>query len=237
MCRERNCREMKKTGKSLFTFTSCLILLSVIGMLYTYMAGRKPEEGEDMAEPGQMADIEEDDDIFRLVGGYDNPIDEFYLPVIFASNGEDKVAVLKSYENAWKGQLEEYLEDYRSRCRYAKDKEMSEEYFAAVQMAADAQKELMNYMGVEADGQFWYSAQIYRCAFIKDVHGEFINEEANLGVMNVGLKEMQVPAGVNYEVCGGFVNDIDRQYAVSMYEGAEADIRCRQEAFDLDWCN
>lgn len=206
MCRERNCREVKKTGRRVFTLISCLILLSGIGMLSLHMDEKKLKEGEDRAEVGAAEGIGEEEDTFMPPGDFDNSIDAFYLPVIFANGGEDKVTALESYENAWRGQLETYLEDYRSGCRYAKDKEMAEEYFAAVQMAVDAQKKLMEYVGVEAECQLWYSAQIYRYAFLKDV-------------------------------CGGGADDIDRQNAASMYEQSEADIRCRQEAFDLEWCN
>ena len=250
MCREKDYREKKKTGKRLFISISCLVLLSGIVMLFTCMLGKVIEGKEDRADLIEASDKKEsgkeiiggfdekeEESIFRQAEGFDNPIDDLYLPVIFGSSAEDRTEVLVSYEGAWRGQLEEYLKDYRSRCRHARDKEMVEEYSAAIQRAVDAQKELMDYMGVEEERQIWYSAQIYRCAFIKDIRGEFAVEGMGHGTMPVSSKEMEIPAKLDYEVCGEFINDIDRQYAASMYEGCEAEIRDRQETFDLDWCN
>lgn len=57
MCRERNCREMKKTGKKVSAFLSCLIILSGIGMLCIDMAEKKSGEGEESAEGGEMSGI------------------------------------------------------------------------------------------------------------------------------------------------------------------------------------
>ena len=250
MCREKVYSEKKKTGKRLFISISCLLLLSGIVMLFTYMLGEEIKGKEDRAglvtmsgekerktEPAAIPGGEKDNSIFRQAGGFDNPIDDLYLPVIFESSAEDKAEVLADYERAWRGQLEEYLKDYASRCRHTRDKEMAEDYLEAIQRAVDAQKGLMEYMGVEEEQQLWYSTQIYRCAFTKDIGGEFSSESMEQGMMHVGLKEMKIPENLDYEVCGEFVNDIDRQYAACMYEGEQSDIRAREEAFDLDWCN
>ncbi len=250
MCREEDCGEKIKTGKRLFISISCLVLLSGIVMLFTCMIGKVIEGREERVDLIETSDEkegeteitgefdeEEDDSIFRQAGGFDNPIDDLYLPVIFGSSAEDKTEVLADYEKAWRGQLEEYLKDYRARCKYAKDKELAEDYLAAIQSAVDAQKELMEYMGVEEERRLWYSAQIYRCAFIKDIRGEFASEGIEPGTMYVSLKEMETPVKPDYEVCGEFANDIDRQYVACMYTGCQAEIRSRQEAFDLDWCN
>ncbi len=206
MCGKENCREMNKTGKRLWISISCLILFFGMMMLYIYIAGKKTGEGVESAKECEVEETGEENDSFRQAEGFDNPIDELYLPMILADGREDKAAVLEMYENTWRGQLEAYLEDYGSRCSYAKDQEMAEEYLAAVCQAVDAQKNLMEYMGVGAEERLWHSAQIYRCAFIKDIRGTF-------------------------------TDDTDRQYALSMYEGCEAEIRARQEAFDLEWCN
>lgn len=206
MCGEENYREMNKTGKRLWISISCLLLLSGMMMFSIYMAGKKNGEGAESVKECEVEQTEEKNDLFGQAGEFDNPIDELYLPLIYAGGGEDKAAVLERYENAWKGQLEAYLEDYGSRCSYAKDREMAEEYLAAVRQAVDAQKDLMEYMGVGAEERLWHSAQMYRCAFIKDIRGTF-------------------------------TDDIDRQYVLSMYEGCEVEIRSRQEAFDLEWCN
>lgn len=250
MCREKNCGEKIKTGKRLSISISCLVLLLGIVMLFTCMIGKGLEGREERADLIEASDEKEgeteitggfdekkDDSIFRLAGGFDNPIDDLYLPVIFESSAEDKTEVLADYEKAWRGQLEEYLKDYRARCKYAKDKELAEDYLAAIQGAVDAQKELMEYMGVEEERQLWYSAQIYRCAFIKDIRGEFASKSIEPGTMYVSLKEVETPVMPDYEVCGEFANDIDRQYVACMYTGCQAEIRSRQEAFDLDWCN
>lgn len=249
---KKDCREKKRAEKRLIRSVFCLVFVSGMVMLFTCMIGKGLSGKDGRTDIGEASDAQESStDLrgtveekerncrLRQAGGFDNPIDDLYLPVIFGSNGEDKTALLESYEMTWRRQLEEYLKDYRSRCRRAKDREMVEAYSAAIQMAVDAQKDFMEYMGVEEEKRLWYSAQIYRCAFIKDIRGEFAPEGMEQGVMYAGWKQIQMQGleDLDYEACGEFDNDIDRMYVTSMYEGCEAEIRGRQDAFDLDWCN
>lgn len=236
MCREKDSKE-RKTGNRVILSISCLLLLSGMVMLFTYMVGKGLEKKEYVADLEDTMIEKEDSSIFRKAGGFDNYIDDLYLPVIFEKSENDKIAVLKSYETAWKEQLERYTADFKSRCKYVGDKEMVDEYLDAIQMAVETQKDFMEYMGVEEEKQLWYSAQIYRCAFVKDIKGEVDSNGADGIVMHVSLQETQSIPDLNYEMCGEFANEIDRQYVLSMHYGSEIEVRGRQEAFDLDWCN
>lgn len=140
---------------------------------------------------------------------FDNPIDAEYVPQLYSGSEEKRIALLIEYEEAWKNQLEAYLTDYRLKCNYQKDREMVDEYLEAVYKAVDAQKNLMEYMNVPKEEQLWYSARIYYCAYVKSIRGGFDNCET------------------------------DYYYAadMSMYAGSEGEIRCRQEAFNIEWCN
>lgn len=181
MRREKDYRE-KKTGKRLLTSISCLLLLSGMVLLFTYMIGETVEGKEGRICLEEIA--------VKTENGveFDNPIDDLYLPAIEGSSIEDRKEMLSDYEKAWRGQLEGYLGDYASRCSYARDKKMAEDYLEVIYRAVDAQKELMKYMGMEEEMLCWHSAQIYRCAFSKDIGGKFSSGDMEQGAVQLGIE-------------------------------------------------
>lgn len=237
MRREKDGGEKEMTGKRLFISISCLVLLLGIPLFLAYISVEGIGKKDNIADRKENLGKQEDSNLFRVAGGFDNSIDDQYLPIILKNDGKDKTGVLKSYEEAWKEQVEGYLEDYRARCNDPEGRKMAEEYLSAVQRAVDAQKKLMDHMNVEEERQLWYSAQIYRCAFIKDIRGEVGHQKEDLMVIQVDMRETEGALQLNYEICGEFTNEIDQKYVTSMHDGCEAEVRSRQQAFDLDWCN
>lgn len=223
----------KRTGKKWVAAGFCLFFL--FGMIGTVVLTLRGGFGRQ----GNFTEIEnakaENSRTFRVAGGFHNPIDDRYMSLLY-ENEDDTVGrqkLMVEYEAAWKQQLEDYLADYRSRCSYQSDKEMVDEYQAAVEAAVDAQKKLMEYRKAEKEQIGWYSVQTYRCAFVKCIRGNF---EAQSGIGSNRWKK-ELPADAVYEKWGEFDNDIDRQFVLSMYEGCEAEIRTRQEEFDIAWSN
>lgn len=140
-----------KTGKRFFMSISCLVLLSLNLFSLTCAAGLGMEESG---------------------GGFDNPIDDCYPSALYYGDGSGAKDILEAYEAAWQNQLSDYVE-YEAGNGNMTDKGAAEEYMNAVLNAVCAQKNLMEYMGVDQEEILWYSAQIYRHAFIKDIKGEF----------------------------------------------------------------
>ena len=232
MKRRAEFEKRMKTGKRFAVFFSCLLLLS--GMIGAIMCGVS-EDFEKRTGAGNNKNFEEAEIVsFRMAGGFDNPVDDKYLPLIYenAQNEKRRQKLLIKYEKAWQKELEDYLTDYQERCNYQSDKEIVDEYRAAVFTAVEAQKNLMEYMGAKKDEVCWYSIQTYRCAFIKCIRGEVAEKQENRS----GSSIEAIPDDV-YEKWGEFGNDIDRQYVFSMYDGSKAEAGKKQEEFDIAWCN
>ena len=234
MYKVMNYKKGKKTGKGFLIVLSCLIFLSGTVAFPMTVFGKVISSFVPKEE-------NEEDGRFRHVGGFDNPIDDRYLALIYAGAQEDDIAningVLIDYENEWRTQTENYLEEYRFQCKHQGDKDMVDEYLFAVKEAVSAQKDLMEYLGMEEAAQHWYAAQIYRCSFVKGIRGTFAEEESV--VMNVDIRKNYASdiSDFVYKEYGEFENKIDRKYAVHMFDGCEAEVRAMQEEFDLAWCD
>lgn len=209
-------RKRTKTGKRFFISISCLVLLSLNVFTLTCAAGLGIE--------GTGRDIKEEKDYqtaCREAGGFNNPIDDCYLSVLYYGGGPNANDTLRGYEAAWREQLSGYVEHEMKNGNMV-DKRAAGEYMKAILNAVYAQKNLMEYMGVEQEKILWYSAQIYRHAFIRDIKGEFAENDFAVVALNEkegNVREMPAKA---YEVYGEFSNE--------MRQGG-------QESFDINWSN
>lgn len=222
-------RKNNKTGKGFLVILSCLVVLYGTAALQMSAFGKVISDEEDGGSLGS----EETDGMYRRAGGFDNPIDDRYIACIYECAQEEDITnrnrELVDYEDAWRIQVESYLEKYRFQCEYQGDKEMADEYLSAVREAVSTQKALMEYLEVEEAVRHWYSAQIYRCAFIKGIRGTFDKEKSAGLSVDKGQSDVSGSMIPIYKEYGEFENEIDREYALSMYEGCEAEIRTRQE--------
>lgn len=240
MYRGRNFEKKIKAGKRFLLSFSCLILLSGIAACASFLLGKGISEKENpwgiKEKQIEMWEISGD---WQRAGGFDNPIDGKYLALIYenAQKGENAGRLLAGYEETWRLQLKSYLEDYKMRCKHPEDQEMADEYLKAVSGAVSAQKDMMEYLGMEEEMQQWYSAQIYRCAFVKGIRGTF--DEGAASAVSAGVSQSFGPDILPF-ICleyGEFENEIDQKYVTAMYDGCEVEVRKRQEEFDLAWCN
>ncbi|NBJ94629.1 hypothetical protein [Parablautia muri] len=257
----------KKTGKRFMISISCLILLSLDLFFLTYAAGLGigGAGGENERLPFRksrflMGNVEDDEDnreMLRKVGGYDNPIDDFYLSALCYGSGTNEYDMLSAYEAAWREQLLNYVKSCGMGYENTAHKKAAEEYMKAVLEAIGAQKNLMEHMGVEKERTIWYSVQIYRHAFVKDIKGKFVDYDGTVIDLNgEGGSLREIPGRV-YEVYGEFSNEIDQKFIKALYEengtteagGAreltikddiatvKKSLRQEQESFDINWCN
>lgn len=259
-------RNRKKTGKRFFISISCLILLSWNLFLLTYAAGLGIEgKGRENAESPfpksyffteNVKGDNENWEVLREVGGYDNPIDDFYLSALCYRNEADEYDTLSAYEAAWRDQLFYYVENCGGEDRNTTDKGAVGEYMKAVVEAVRAQKNFMKYMGVEQERIIWYSAQIYRHAFVKDIKGEITDNGMMVTALNWEEGSVKKVPGKAYEVYGEFANEIDKEFLKALYTendiagtGGASELTVkdnmmvgksrqqRQESFDINWCN
>ncbi len=243
MCREIKREKRKETGKRFLISISCLILLSVDLLLLTYAAGLGIEKNaarkELLTENSFETEAAEEDVRYRAAlreaGGFDNPIDDMYLSMLFYEDEADKGKTLRSYETAWQEQFCNYVEGYEARCGSIEAGEAVREYEKAVLEAVWAQRSLMEYMGVEEEKISWYSIQIYRCAFVKDIKGA--NEDINIMTLNKKEQAVREIPGRVYELYGEFRGETLLELVMARRERNEAEFQEKQENFDIDWCN
>lgn len=252
MHRDVKDRRRKKAGKRFFLSISCLILLSFYLLFLTYAAGLGIEEkrraGEEVSfQKGFFAaedkGNEEDEKyraIFREAGGFDNPIDDFYLSGLCYCDKSKEYDTLAAYEAAWREQLSGYVKSCGTGNGDMALKKAAGEYLKAVLNAVYAQKNLMEYMGVDQERIFWYSAQIYRYAFIRDIKGEFTGDVTQAMALNGKEGNLKEIPGKAYEIYGEFTNETDQEFIKAFYDGKNA-VWAFEEGwqgnFDIDWCN
>lgn len=186
------------------------------------------------------ANMDSDRKRMRESGNFDNPVDEWYLPLLCGSGEERRTDLLKEYYQVWKKQLEDYLTEFGRQCHYEEDKEMVRTYLTAVQEAEKAQAKLMEYMDMPEEEKIWYKIQTWRCAF-HVVRGEATDFEPDDSDKELYYKGLEIMKDIGpweiYEQCGELNNAIDKETLLVMYDGCEVEIRTRQDSFEASWGN
>lgn len=141
-------------------------------------------------------------------GGYDNPIDQYYLSTILSSEtDDDRIEYLKAYRDSWNQELTVYLNQYEERCNYESDKKMVHDYLDAVSNYMEQSEKFLNRYDVDEETVLYFHIQAYRCAFIEHVRGVYSNEWEN--IQNESSTKI---TNKLYGDFGGFDNPIDKKF-------------------------
>lgn len=141
-------------------------------------------------------------------GGYDNPIDQYYLSTILSSETDDyRIECLTAYRDSWNRELNVYLNQYEARCNYEGDKKMVRDYLDAVSNYIEQSENFLNRYDVDKETILWFHIQAYRCAFIEHVRGVYSHEWEN--IKNESSAKI---TNKLYREFGGFNNSIDKKF-------------------------